>query len=406
MKLLLSMLLLLVMPFAASAYQLTHEIEPDLPLEEYTLTYDCGTTITFETYEEDWTTEDKYHYWVLVYPDNSTVTTCDYTSTFTNAVQLSCTFDLTVGGGSYTIKHYVEIYDTYGNLDTTSYAEKSITVEGTPLNQPSAISGLYRNCSGSDEVYSVSAVSSATGYDWSVPTGWSIEVSSTNYGTFAANVSNSVIIHPPSTGTGTGYIKVRARDNSDVCEDPSIYKGRTIAYGPISTNTISGPTSVGPNSFQQYTLSTTGVSSGTIQWTLPSGAGWTALYGTTSATLDVNVGSSTGIKNLQVSYESCGTTFYDNLDVDVCMSCRVGDRLETDSDLLSVYPNPGKGAMYVESHVIMHELIMFDLQGRPLRTFEPQNKSLQLSLEGIETGVYFLHAIHDGGTAVQRIVIE
>ena len=48
-----------------------------------------------------------------------------------------------------------------------------LTVTGTP-GQPGAISGETAVCSGSTRIYSVPAVTHATGYNWTLPTGASI----------------------------------------------------------------------------------------------------------------------------------------------------------------------------------------------------------------------------------------
>lgn len=404
-KLLVVALLLLAMPMQLLAFQSSHSIGPN----PYAASYVCGASATYETSSPSWGTSDlKSEEWILVYPDASEVTTCAPAGNTLDET-LSCTFTIPDGPGTYTLEHHVNVYSSPGVLDYTSYAETSVTVVASPLSTPGAISGLYRNCYGSDEVYSVTAVSSANGYDWQVPTGWSIEVGGTNEGYYVINSTNSIIIHPPSTGSGTGLIKVRARDNSDVCESVSAWSSRTIAYGP-KQNFIEGISVILENTGDEpYSISTAGVTSGTIDWDLPITWSFETGYDENDDYILVNVGTA-GTVTLSVSYESCGQTMSDDLQVTVTTQGgqqRTGESIGLEGDgTIAVYPNPGNNTMTVQAPGPIKSLVLYDVQGRPVHSFSPSDNAHKMDLRGIPAGIYMLHTEHEGGKDVQRIVIE
>lgn len=68
-----------------------------------------------------------------------------------------------------------------------------------------------------------------------------------------------------------------------------------------------------------------------------------------------------------------------------------------------VYPNPGPGLFQISVNSPLSELLIFDLQGKLLKTVSHPRNSV-LDLRDYATGVYILHCITSGGTYVTRIV--
>ena len=95
----------------------------------------------------------------------------------------TCRLDITAGAGTTSITvtsgtagQNGSITVTAGNSCGTSTASSlAVTVNpGTPAH-PGAITGTTPQCPGlTGQTYSISAVTNATTYTWTVPTGWSI----------------------------------------------------------------------------------------------------------------------------------------------------------------------------------------------------------------------------------------
>ncbi|MGB1318086.1 MAG: hypothetical protein ACPG5W_07755, partial [Flavobacteriales bacterium] len=144
----------------------------------------------------------------------------------------------------------------------------AISMQSGP-NQPSAITGTAAPCTGSNQTYSVSVVSGATSYTWTLPSGWS-----------GTSTSNSI---SATVGAGSGTVEVVA---VGTCGN-SI--AQTLSIAPVATPnqpaTISGLTTACPSSSQVYSVaSVSGATSYT--WTLP--AGWTGSSTSNSITVSTS----------------------------------------------------------------------------------------------------------------------
>ncbi|MEO8086448.1 MAG: zinc-dependent metalloprotease family protein, partial [Bacteroidota bacterium] len=159
------------------------------------------------------------------------------------------------------------------------------TVTAFPA-QPGNITGSASVCSGAAQAYSISAVSGATSYTWTKPSGWNGTSTSTSI-TAIAGTSGGNMSVVANNGCGSGNARSLAV---------------TIATTPAQPGTITGSTSVCPSSSQTYSV--TAVSGATAyNWTMPSG--WTGSSTTNSIT--VAAGNSAG--NISVSAgNGCGTS--------------------------------------------------------------------------------------------------
>jgi hypothetical protein len=160
----------------------------------------------------------------------------------------------------------------------------AVGVTSTP-SQPGAISGSTSVCPGSTNTYSISSVSGATSYTWTLPSGWS-----------GSSTSTSIIA---TAGASGGTISVTANNS---CGSGT---SRTLAVGVTSTpsqpGAISGSTSVCPGSTNTYSISS--VSDATsYTWTLPSG--WSG--SSTSTSIIATAGASGGTISVAAN-NSCGS---------------------------------------------------------------------------------------------------
>ena len=166
--------------------------------------------------------------------------------------------------------------DLSGNTSTCSF---TITVLGGPPSQPGTITGNTAICHNSSNTYSVSPVTGATSYTWTLPSGWSGTSTTTSITTIA--------------GSTSGTISVTANNlcGSSAASILSV----TVSNGlPSQPGAITGGTSVCHGSVQTYSISSVSGATGYI-WTLPGG--WTGSSTTTSITVTIgNIGGNITVK--------------------------------------------------------------------------------------------------------------
>jgi len=149
----------------------------------------------------------------------------------------------------------------------------SVTVLTSAPSQPGIISGSASVCSGTSHTYSISAVSGATSYTWTLPGGWT-------------GSSNTTSINA-TAGNNGGNITVTANNACGSSSAQSLTV--TVNTVPSQPGSITGNTTVCQASSQTYSISSVaGATSYT--WTLPGG--WTGTSTTTSIVCsDCNISS-------------------------------------------------------------------------------------------------------------------
>ncbi len=162
-------------------------------------------------------------------------------------------------------------------------------------SQPGTISGNASVCAASSQTYSISSVPTATGYTWTLPSGWS-----------GSSTTTSITVTAGSSG---GTISVTANNS---CGSSS---ARTLSVSvttiPAQPGSISGSTAVCQSAVQNYSVSAvSGATSYT--WTLPSGWSGTSATNSISAT----AGSSGGTISVKAN-NSCGNSTLRTLSVSV-----------------------------------------------------------------------------------------
>jgi len=207
---------------------------------------------------------------------------------------------VTVGSGAGNIT--VTPSNACGNGTARTLA---VTTTASPA-QPGAISGTVTQCPGvSGQTYSISAVSGATTYTWSVPTGWSIT---------GGQGSTSLTVTTGSTGQN-GNISVTAGNTCGTSSAQTL--AVTVgAASPAQPGAISGTTAQCPSTAgQTYSISAVSGAS-TYTWSVPTG--WAITGGQGTTTLTVTTGTTGQNGNVSVtSGNSCGTSSAQNLAVTV-----------------------------------------------------------------------------------------
>ncbi len=161
--------------------------------------------------------------------------------------------------------------DGTGNSNTCTH---QVSVSNNIPAQPGAISGTTPVCSGDNEAYSVLAVSGATGYTWTLPSGWA--------GSSSTNSISAV------TGPNAGNVTITA-DNA--CGSSAVQSmAVALQSSPAQPGAIAGNTTPCPSTSETYSISAVPGATSYI-WNLPSGWSGSSTSISISATVSSNSGT-------------------------------------------------------------------------------------------------------------------
>lgn len=154
---------------------------------------------------------------------------------------------------------------------------------------PVSIGGSIKVCPGTEETYTVSAVSNATSYIWELPTGWN-----------GTSSTNSITV---TSGTSGGEIKVSAQN--DCGPGPSQNLAVTVDPGkPAQPAAITGNTAVCPGTSETYSVPAV-TNATNYTWTFPAGWNMTPIE-TSTPDIAITTGA-TGNGNISViASNNCG----------------------------------------------------------------------------------------------------
>ena len=211
------------------------------------------------------------------------------------ATAASGTISCTIPGGTVQGTGYrIRVISSNPAITGTDNAT-NLTIQNT-VGAAGLVSGTSTVCQGQTGLaYSVSAVSNATNYTWSLPAGFTITSDSgTNaivVTASAAAVSGNISVTPSNgcfTGAGSAAFAV------------------TVSPLPSAAGSISGTATVCPGlTGVVYTVPAI-ANATSYNWTLPSGATIASGAGTNSITVDFSVGAVTG--NISVAgANTCGS---------------------------------------------------------------------------------------------------
>jgi hypothetical protein len=199
------------------------------------------------------------------------------------------------GSSSYTVS------DANGctTTRTISVANGTLTppAKPGPISSSADATGL---CGGGNFDYSIAAVTNATAYNWTPPTGGSINATTTD--------GTGITLAVPA-GFTTGTLSVTA---SNVCGS-SVAVSKTLSAVPAKPGAISGPSNVTPSQ-SGLVYSVPAVSGLTYKWTVPSGAKVTS--GQNTATATVTWGTASGKISVK-AINGCGASTLVSLSIAV-----------------------------------------------------------------------------------------
>jgi beta-glucanase (GH16 family) len=265
-------------------------------------------------------------------------------------------------------------------------AARTLALSKNPVT-PSAMTGQATNlCGGGQFAYSVAAVSGATSYVWTVPTGCTI----------ATNNGNSIVMNVPSTFT-TGTLSVQAVNS---CGGTST-RTASLTRLPSTPASITGAVSVCPS--QVGVVFTTPAVAGVTQlWTAPTGATITAGQSTTS--MICTWGTAAGSVTVR-SVNACGQSAALSKAVTLltCMEEEGDAPVEARMAAMSVYPNPNTGQFTIRTSTAGNYELLNGL-GQVVDAFSlGGNQPMSKDVQGLSAGVYFIRNAGDG--SVQRVVV-
>ncbi len=175
---------------------------------------------------------------------------------------------------------------TENNICGTSAARTfSVTVGATSIATPGSISGNTTVCSGSSNTYSITAVSDASSYIWTIPSGWTGS-STTNLINTTASTTSGIITVKGTSSCGTSASRTfNVNINAASSGTPRVISGdATVCFGSSNTYSINAINS-----------------SSSFIWTLPSG--WSG--SSTSTSINTTAGATSG--NISVTENGlCG----------------------------------------------------------------------------------------------------
>ncbi|WP_297085586.1 HYR domain-containing protein [uncultured Draconibacterium sp.] len=211
------------------------------------------------------------------------------------------------GGWSYTtvddttIQVTAGTYGQNGNISVTATNScgtslaRTLAVEvapGTPA-VPGAINGDTAVCATDLYTYSVSAVPNATRYNWSFPSGWTYSVDDT---------TNTITVTAAST-SGTITVTAENECGESLASSISVTGYSTAPSAPIA---ITGVSAICPAISTFYTIDPVTNASG-YTWTVPSGWIIDSGQGTTTISVTVPSGASTGDVTVTAD-NACGSS--------------------------------------------------------------------------------------------------
>ncbi len=261
---------------------------------------------------------------------------------------------------------------------------------------PSKIIGNTNNLcpSGiSNPTYSIAAVSGASSYTWSAPTGTTIV---SGQGTTSVTLEVSDLF---SSGTLSVV-------SNNTCSS-SLARTLVLTNTPLTPTSITGSTT--PCGIVTYTCATVAQAI-SYTWTVPTGMEITAGQGTNSITVNVIASAVTGNISVRAS-NNCRAGNSRNLAVNSCnISSRMADAssiqsIEENEVEVIVFPNPTNEIINVQFSSEFDENLkieIINLIGQKVSEFEilKGNTNISSTLEGIPSGIYLLRASKSNGSLI------
>lgn len=245
----------------------------------------------------------------------------------------------------------------------------AVTISSLPPT-PEAIIGTPMVCSGSSTTYSTNAVAGASSYTWSLPSGWSGN-STTNTITVLAGENNGNIGVKVNTACGTSLEKTLS----------------------LTINKVNTTVSLSGNTLRAE------ATAATYQWINCSNG--SPVAGQTNQTFTSTTGGNYAVI---IGQNGC-------IDTSSCFSFNtVASRDEAHNQLMTVYPNPSQGKIFLQFKGVVPQLNaiveIYNLQGRVISQFKVNNPLREIDLQGLAGGIYYLKYSSSQVSYVKKIIIE
>jgi hypothetical protein len=287
------------------------------------------------------------------------------------------------------------------NSSCGSSSAKSLSVASKTAT-PGTISGTTTNlCGGGTFTYSITAVSGATSYTWSAPSGCSFSGSS-------SGASVSLIV---PAGFVSGTLSVVA---NNAC-GASTAKTLSLTGTPSSPTTLTGPTSVCPST-TGHVFTTAAVTGATnYVWTVPTGA--TITSGSSSNSITVNWGTIAGSVTVK-SGNACGINSTAKTLAVALSTCRIGESEMESEDASTVaeiklYPNPLNSFFTLEitsDQINTQAIRITDMLGKILinesKSLTPGTNTFIYNLSDYASGLYMVTVSNNEQQQVFKLVKE
>jgi hypothetical protein len=279
----------------------------------------------------------------------------------------------------------------------------SVSKRAVP-STPGTISGVSPACAGSTQTYSISAVTNASNYTWTLPSGMSFAAGTTTNGT-----SVQVVL---SNTFASGTISVKA---NNICGVSSSVRTKSITGKALPTqpSAISGATTLCNGSkFNVYSVS---ASSGfTFNWSVPTGATITTGQGTNS--IKVTWGTTSGTVSVTKS-NSCGVSA-PSAKLVTSVACRLAEEVAEETTIeaatstnLLVYPNPTVGNATVVFGTEVggkYTLNVLNALGQVVysktATSTTGENTHAIDISELSSGLYFINLLEESGMRSLRLV--
>lgn len=281
--------------------------------------------------------------------------------------------------------------------DTTVYRGDTLCPSDTcaVIAAPDSIEGYLSGvCGSTGESYSITPVTGATSYKWTVnDTALASVNSPDNLSSVSVDFSDSV-----------SEVMLTAEAKS-TCASSS--RSIIIYGGPLSPGVISGSDAICSGGVEEYTIE--GSHGATYYtWTVPSGS--TILGGQGTGSIIVLFGSVSGYITVNASND-CDTSDADSLNVTV-NSCRQAQQAYLDKGLRA-YPNPTIGIVTLLFGAVeekKYELQLSDITGNILNTINVTSvkglNSIDLNLVHYSKGIYLIKLNTSDHSEVIRISLQ
>lgn len=268
---------------------------------------------------------------------------------------------------------------------TSTSQTLSVTVKVLP-SRPGTISGNTIVCQGSSVTYSISPVTEATSYIWTLPSGWG-----------GSSASTSISVIPGITG---GSISVVSNNSCGISASRTLTIVMASKPSVVTTN-ISEATSA------------TAIAGGNITSDggadiIERGVCWSTTINPTISDSKTSDGASEGSFNSTITGLTNGVSYHIRAYATNCSGTSYGSDItyfhnttdidETQCEKIRIYPNPVTGILNIDYKEGVYETIrIFNSQGVLVKDQKVITPLQRLDFSGFEKGLYIIEFVKSTG---------